>query len=230
MRGIILSIVIAFIAIPPSFGQADCSKYYPMEEGATFQYTNYNAKGKTEGIVDYEVTEVSTKGGTSAATMSIEMKDEKGKEMYTTSYSFSCADNKISIDYQSLLPQNMIDQMGDMEMEITGSDIELPNELVVGETLPDANVTMTMNMAGMKMKTEVNIMNRKVETKEMVDTPAGSFDCYVIYSDSQTKTMGMNKTFPSKLWLAEGVGMVKQESYNQKGKLISSTVLTALDK
>ncbi len=230
MRGIILSIVIAFIVIPPSFGQAECSKYYPMEEGATLQYTNYNAKGKTEGIVDYEVTEVSTKGGISEATMSIEMKDEKGKEMYTTSYSFSCADNKITIDYESLLPQNMIDQMGDMEMEITGSDIELPNELTVGESLPDANVTMTMNMAGMKMKTEVYIMNRKVETKEMVDTPAGSFNCYVIYSDSQTKTMGMNKTFPSKLWLAEGVGMVKQESYNQKGKLISSTVLTALSK
>ncbi|MGB5377240.1 hypothetical protein [Muriicola sp.] len=230
MKSIILSILIAFFAIPSTFSKSDCSKYYPMQEGATFQYTNYNAKGKTEGIVDYEVTEVTNNGDSTAATMAIEMKDEKGKDIYNTSYSFSCADNKINIDYQSLLPQSMIDQMGDMEMEITGSDIELPNELIVGESLPDANVTMTMNMAGMNMKTEVNILNRKVETKEMVDTPAGSFDCYVIYSDSQTKTMGMNKTFPSKLWLAEGVGMVKQESYNQKGKLISSTVLTALSK
>lgn len=230
MRASIPFTLIAFLSLSLCFGQSDCSKYYPMKEGATFQYTNYNAKGKTEGMVDYKVMEVSTSGGTPKATMAIEMKDEKGKEFYTTSYSFSCADNKIAIDYQSLLPESMIEQMGDMEMEITGSDIELPNELNVGESLPDANVTMTMNMAGMNMKTEVNILNRKVENKEMVTTPAGSFDCYVIYSDSQTKTMGMNRTFPSRLWLAEGVGMVKQESYNQKGKLISSSVLTDLSK
>jgi len=205
----------------------NCSKYYPMNEGATFQYTNYNKKGKTEGVADYKVTEVVTNGGTTQATMSIALRDEKGKEIYTSSYSFSCADNKVSIDYESLFPENMIEQMGDMEMEITGTDIELPNDLTVGESLPDANVTMTMSIAGMNMKTIVNILNRKVEKKETVTTSAGTFECYVIYSESQTKAMGVNKTFPSRLWLAEGVGMVKQETYKKDGDVMSRTELTA---
>jgi len=38
--------------------------------------------------------------------------------------------------------------------------------------------------------------------------------------------MMANQTFPSRLWLAEEVGMVKQESYNKKGKLMSNTILT----
>ena len=204
----------------------NCSKFYPMTEGTTFEYTNYNKKGKVEGIANYKISNVFTEGNNTQATMDIELKDEKGKEIYNSSYSFSCADNKVSIDYESLFPENMIEQMGDMEMEITGTDIEIPNNLAVGETLPDANVTMTMSVAGMKMKTVVNILNRKIEKKETVTTPAGSFDCYVIYSDSQTQAMGMNRTFPSRLWLAEGVGMVKQETYKNDGDMMAYTILT----
>lgn len=218
------SLIVFFMG---SVSAQNCSKYYPMVEGATFQYTNYNKKGKTEGIADYKVTEVVTNGETTQATMSIALTDEKGKEIYNTNYSFSCSNNKVSIDYESLFPESMMEEMGDMEMEITGTDIEIPNNLTVGENLPDANVTMTMSVAGMNMKTEVNILNRKVEKKETVTTSAGSFDCYVIYSDSQTQTMGMNRTFPSRLWLAEGVGMVKQETYKKDGDLMSKSELTA---
>lgn len=227
MRTTIYCTLFTLCFVFAGIGQSDCSKYYPMKEGATFQYTNYNKKGKTEGVADYRITEVSNNGSSTQATMAIALKDEKGKEIYNSSYSFSCADNKVSIDYESLFPENMIEQMGDMEMEITGTDIEIPNNLTVGETLPDANVTMTMSVAGMNMKTTVNILNRKVEKKETVTTSAGSFDCYVIYSDSQTQSMGMNRTFPSRLWLAEGVGMVKQETYKKDGDLMSRTELTA---
>ena len=36
----------------------------------------------------------------------------------------------------------------------------------------------------------------------------------------------MKKTFPSRLWLAEGVGMVKQESYQKDKDLMSTTELS----
>ncbi len=219
--------LIAFSGLSLAFGQMDCSKYYPMKEGMTMQYTSFDKRGKNDGTMNYLVSEVTNDGGTTQAIMSMTASDEKGKEVFTTSYSVRCEDDRISIDYSSLLPENMKEQMGEMEMEVTGTDIEVPNDLNVGEPLSDANVTMTMSMSGMKMKTEVNILNRKVEKKEVVETEAGSFDCYVIYSENQTKSMGFNKTFPSRLWLAEGIGMVKQETYQKNGKLMSSTLLTA---
>lgn len=225
MKKVIISFSLIVFVISGVLGQS-CSKYYPMEEGAAFQYTTYNKKGKVDGVADYKVTDVSTSGTSTQATMNIELKDEKGKEIYTTSYSFTCTDNKVAIDYESLFPESMMEQMGDMEMEISGTDIEIPNELTVGESLSDANVTISMSVAGMNMNTVVNILNRKVEKKETVTTAAGTYECYVIYSDSQTKAMGINKTFPSRLWLAEGVGMVKQETYKKNGDLMSSTVLT----
>ena len=227
MNNRITLFLVAVFGLSTAFGQMDCSKYYPMKEGMTTQYTNYNKKGKNEGTVNYTVSGVTKEGDMIQADMNMTLTDEKGKEVFTSSYSIRCEGDRIAIDYTSLLPDNMMEQMGEMEMEVTGTDIELPNDLNVGETLSDANVTMTMSMGGMKMKTEINILNRKVEKKEVVETDAGSFDCYVIYSESQTSSMGINKTFPSRLWLAEGIGMVKQETYQKNGNLMSSTLLTA---
>jgi hypothetical protein len=42
--------------------------------------------------------------------------------------------------------------------------------------------------------------------------------------------MGIKITGSAKQWLAEGVGMVKQESFNKKGKLTGYTELTAFTK
>ena len=179
-----LSAFIALLFLSTTLqAQLNCSKYYPLVEGTSFQYTMYDKKGKLDGTSDYKVTNVSSSGNETVA-----------------------------------------------EMKINLTDHELPNDLSVGQQLNEANVTMTVKMAGMNMKTIVNMINRKVEKKENLTTPAGTFECYVIYSENESQIMGMKKTFPSRLWLAEGVGMVKQESYKTNGDLMSTTELTKFDK
>ncbi|PIF01583.1 MAG: hypothetical protein CR994_00655 [Maribacter sp.] len=208
----------------------NCGNYYPMVEGATFEYTNYNKKGKKEGIAKYKVSEVNTSGDVTNATMSIELVDEEGKELYKTDYKFACTDNTVSIDYESLIPSSTLQQFKDMEIDVSGTDLELPNDLSVGQELPDANVAIKVSMNGINMNTTVDMINRKVEKKESVTTPAGTFDCYVIYNDNKMKAMMVNSTMGSRIWYSEGVGMVKQESYKKNGKIITSTVLTAFSK
>lgn len=208
----------------------NCSKYYPMIEGATFEYTNYNKKGKSEGVAKYQVTNVETAGDVTNATMAIEMIDEKGKEIYKTDYDFTCTGNMVTIDYESLIPSSMFEQYEDMEMDISGTDLELPNDLSVGQQLPDANVSVKISMSGINMNTTIDLVNRKVEKQESVTTLAGTFDCYVIYSDNMMKAMMVKQTFPSRVWFSEGVGMIKQESYNKNGKSMGTTVLTSYSK
>ncbi|AZQ60426.1 hypothetical protein EJ994_17055 [Maribacter sp. MJ134] len=208
----------------------NCSRFYPMDEGTSFEYTSYNKKGKTEGKSSYKVTSVENDGDTTVATMDISFEDQKGKKVYDTNYSFSCTGNMVTVDYESLVPQQMLTQYEDMEMEITGTDIELPNDLGVGQELEDANVTLKMNMGGISMNTTVDMVNRKVEKKENVTTPAGTFECFVLYSENQSKVMMAKSNFPSRVWLAEGVGMVKQETYKKNGDLMNSTELTKFSK
>lgn len=219
-----------FLSSGMAYGQ-DCSTYYTMQEGVKFQYTNYDKKDKPDGKIDYTVTDVSTSGDATTATMNIVFTDEKGEQYMTNDYQFTCEGDKVTIDFESLIPDQMMEQYKDMEMTIDGTDIEIPNNLSVGQSLPDANVTLKISVAGaMNMNMNMDTVNRKVEKKESVTTPAGTFDCFVIYSETKTKMMMSNQTLPSRLWLAEGVGMVKTENYNKKGEKVGSMVLTQFDK
>jgi len=208
----------------------NCSKYYPMEEGSTLEYTSMDGKGKTQGTISYTVTNVIDEGSSTSATMVMKYMDDKGKEAFNSEFTYSCTENTVTIDYQSLMSNQMLQQFGDMEMEVSGTDIELPNNLEVGQVLPDANIAMKMSMSGVSMTSKVDMINRKVEKQETITTPAGTFNCYVIYSENQSKMMMASQNFPSRLWLAEDIGMVKQETFNKNGKLMSSTVLSAHSK
>jgi hypothetical protein len=86
-----------------------------------------------------------------------------------------------------------------------------------------------MDMGGMKMNMTVDITNRKVNAKESITTPAGTFNCYAISSNSETK-MGLKMMFEIKEWVAEGMGVIKSETYNKNGKLMGYTELTSINK
>src|SRR5690606_38099740 len=156
--------------------QSSCSKYYPMIDGALLQYTSYDKKGKEEGQIDYKVTNVNGSGDNITATMVMEISDQKGNT-FSSDYDITCDGNVVRIDFKSLMNEQMLSQMGEMEMDITGTDMELPNNLSVGQELPDSNVNVKMKMSGvMNMNMDVETINRKVEKQESVTTPAGTFD------------------------------------------------------
>jgi hypothetical protein len=126
----------------------------------------------------------------------------------------------------------MMQQYSEMgiETDITGTDIEIPNNLSVGQELADANVSITMSMSGIKMNTTVNQTNRKVEKNERITVAAGTFECYLVTETNISKTMGATIEMTTKQWLSEGVEIVKQKSYKKNGNLMSRMVLTKFSK
>ena len=223
MRTHLTLCLILFISVTGS--AQDCSKYYPFEEGTKFQITNYDKKDKPAGVIDYVVKESS--GDT--AIIAYEMHDVKGELIMSSEYGIICKDDGILIDFKSLMSPGVMDQYKDMEIDISGTDLILPNNLSPGQQLPDADVLMNVSMAPINMKMTLKMLNRNVEANETVTTPAGTFDCVVITYDHETK-MGIKISGKAKQWYAEDVGMVKSESYNKKGKLIGSSVLTSFEK
>ncbi len=188
--------------------------------------TTYNNKDKQTGIVKYEVKNVT--GNT--AILKNELFDAKGKSVMSSEFGLICDDKGISIDFKSLMNNQVFEQFKemDMDLDISGTNIQIPNNLSPGQTLPDAELIMTMSMASVTIKMEIKITNRKVVGNETISTSAGTFDCILITSDRELK-MGMNRTISSKQWLAEGVGMVKSEEYDKKGNLVSKSILTKFE-
>ncbi|MAP54517.1 hypothetical protein [Altibacter sp.] len=224
-------LTLLFVLISTSFvwSQNSCSKFYPFSEGVTSQITTYNKKGDVAAIVNYKVTNVSSNGSAETATMFSTIEDHKGERIAETTYDVTCRDNVVSIDFKSMMNPQIFEQFGEMKYDISGTNIDLPNDLSVGQSLPDADMKMKIDMGGINMNMNVAMKDRNVVGKESVTTPAGTFECFVITYTSEVK-MGMNQTGTAKQWIAEGVGMVKQEDYNNKGKVMSSSLLTSFSK
>jgi len=232
MKKTLLFIVALVFGTGSIIAQNNCSKYYPMEEGSTRTYAVYNKKGKVDGTTTYSVSEAKNDGGQTQATLSMTYEDAKGKHTFDSDYSMTCTGDGIKIDYMSLMPAQMLNQYEDMEveMDMSGTDIQLPNNLSVGQQLDDANVNVKMNMSGIKMNINVSTINRKVEKQESVTTSAGTFDCYVLSETIKSKSMGVNIEINSKTWLSEGVGMIKNETYKKNGNMESRSELIEYSK
>ncbi len=224
MKSFSLCAITLFLFTSIGISQSSCSKYYPLEEGTSYQITNYDKKGKTSGILEHAISNARTENGAEVYTMSSQLFDKKGKLILESSYDITCTGDGVSIDFKSMANPQMFSQFENFEYEITGTNLELPNELKVGLELPDATMEMTVNI-GITMDLTIIIKDRKVIAEETITTPAGTYDCYVL-SSSLDMDMMMKVKGSSKQWIAEGFGMVKQESYDDKGRLTGYSELT----
>ncbi|MCL6267845.1 hypothetical protein [Flagellimonas myxillae] len=205
--------------------QTDCSTYYPISDGAKFEISLYSNKMKKEGKVVYAVK--NDDGDKVLYTM--EMFDKKDKSLGESTYGMQCEDDGVSIDFKSLMNSGMTRQYGDMEVDITGNNIYLPNNLSVNDVLPDASMELSVTGAPIAMKTTINMVDRTVIGEEEITTPAGTFKCVILTYTTEIK-MGIKSQGYTKQWLAKNVGMVKTEDYNKKGgKLRSISLLTSYE-
>lgn len=208
----------------------DCSIFYPFKEGVTLEYTNYNKKGKVEGSTTSTVTTVEASGDAALAKINTVIRDEKGKEQFSGAYDVRCDNGTIIMDASNMVNPAMQQSLANMEVSIEGTELALPSTLTVGQELPDASTTIKAGSNGVTIiNMTVNVTNRKVLSREELTTPAGTFNCYKITQDTDVKMM-IAKTMTSIDYYAEGVGMVRSETYDKKGNLEGYTELTKFEK
>jgi len=217
--------------------QQDCSTYFPFKQGVKMEYTNYNKKDKVEGAQMHEISDIqSTDGGGISATVSTMVTDKKGKELQSGNYEVKCKDGAFYMDMTGIIPTEMMqgkEAEGDAsaEIDIEQEGMVIPADLSVGQELPDASTTINLGSGGMNlMKMKVDMTDRKVEAKETLETPAGTFDCYKMSYTMKTKFSFVKNEMQSTQWYAEDIGMVRSETYNKKGKLVGYSVLTKFEK
>lgn len=219
--------------ITPGIATAqDCRFFFPTEEGTLLEMTYYNKRGKTQSVQNMKVLDKEQKGDATVVTVKQTMETGKNEDLNTT-YTVKCEDGKFYMDMESMVSNLNMNQFNqpNMEMEITSDGIVFPSDLEPGMDLPPATIEFSIGSGGMNMmNTTITMKNRKVEGKESVTTPAGTFDCYKISYDTETKSMMTNVKTSNVLWLAENVGVVRSESYNKRGKLDGFQELTKISR
>lgn len=217
---------ILFLSVVTTYGFAQCNAYYVLKKGTSWQVSNFNAKGKFQGKTIQKVIEYKSTSNGFEATLEVISEDDKGEQFMAGTTSLTCEDGVVYFNLEDMLPDETMKSIESFNVSVDGTNMELPNNMKVGQALKDAQLTMNVDATPLKMKFIVNVTDRKVEAEETLKVPAGSFDCYKITQKIYTKTMVKVESNTVE-WYAKGVGMVKSETYNKKGKLAGYSLLTA---
>ena len=69
----------------------------------------------------------------------------------------------------------------------------------------------------------------KAVAEETLDVNGTSIDCVVIENTTVSKVIGIKQTAIQKIWYGHGIGPVKTNMYNKKGKLMTSQELVSIE-
>lgn len=207
------------------------SEYYPMEMGTKTVFTHYNDKGVVTKIVTNDITEYTVENGIEKSTTTSLMEDKEKNKSTTLKFESKFDGTVFEVDLKKITEETLRSGIKDSKVRVSveGNNFKLPNNLQIGQKLDEIDLDMVMTSGSTNFKFYMHYTDRVVTGKETVKTPAGEFDCFIISSQTEVKML-TTKSGTSKSWIAKGVGLVKQEDYNKKGKLISSEVLTEFNR
>jgi hypothetical protein len=207
--------LLACIITLPGMAQ-DCKGYYYLQNNKTIEMTIYNKKGDDNGKQVYTVSGVKNGGGITTAHINSEMFDKKGKTFAKAKGTIQCKGGVMMADMKMSLPAAQQEQFGTTDAKAENIYIEYPASMNTGDQLKDATMNIEIENKGMKQSVIMVVSNRKVEGKESVTTPAGSWECYKISYKSRItiKTMGIGipVNIEGTEWFAPGFGIVKTQS------------------
>ena len=204
-----------------------CEAYFPSEAGTVIELTSYDRKEKKEtGQTIYEIQDVSEADGATQIDYRTTQLGADGEELFQADSKATCTGSDITMEVEAFLNPASLASFASTEISITGDPMVLPYPMSPGQELPDASFTVSSSVMPIKMTSDV--YNRRVVGTEALTTPAGTFDCVVVEYDSDVK-MGLTISASVKQWYAEDVFLVRQETYNKRGKLTGVMVLTRFE-
>jgi hypothetical protein len=211
----------------------DCQSFFFLQKNKTIEMSISNKKGEPNGKQVYQVSDVTTTGGTSTATIATEMFDKNGNSLAKANSSVQCHEGTILVDMRMLLPPRESEQYA-ASAKTQSFYLEYPAAMHVGDALKDGNLSMQLSMSapapggppgppgapgppGFGHTITMAISNRKVEAQESVTTPAGTWNCYKISFKSRMVVkngtpFGIPINIEGFEWYAPGFGIVKSQT------------------
>src|SRR5882762_7055181 len=175
----------------------NCTSYFFLQKGKTVEITIYDKKGNMGGKHVYYVAEVTSSGGITTALVNTEVFDKKGKSMAKSTNTIKCNGGVLLIDMKVAMPQQQQGQFNKAEGKADNFFMEYPNSVGVGDQLKDASLDMSFDNNGMQQSATMITRDRKVQDKEKITTPAGTWDCFKISQKTKLtiKTLGIGIPF-----------------------------------
>jgi len=207
----------------------DCTFYFPTKEGTVIKTDYFDKKGKLTSITTQKV--LKKESFPDGLSVTVETQTEipgEDVELQSKEITLTCKEGKFYVDMDNYMGDVNMEAYENMDIIIESENVTIPRNPKPGDLLGDGSIIMTIKNEDITLITiTVKIYNRKVETIEKVTTPAGTFECFKISYDIETKMLLTIKAKAAE-WYSKDVGLVKSESYNKKGKLRGYSLLSSI--
>lgn len=216
------------------------AQYFCTTQGTELHYVNYDEAGQSlsnETVTVYNV--VKNASGESAQYLAKIVTNKTKNNTSYTLYNWNY-DGNVTTCQEDLMYGPYIKSDSDPakydskarqamaeELKLKGDNsFTIKKHASAGESIPDRTYSLIFNM----LKNEINISGAAYMGEEKVGTTAGKFDCIKISYLKRTKIVLKTETVRVTEWYAEGIGLVKSESYNTKGEPDGKTILVKIVK
>lgn len=216
------------------------AQYFCTTQGTELHYVNYDEAGQSlsnETVTVYNV--VKNASGESAQYLAKIVTNKTKNNTSYTLYNWNY-DGNVTTCQEDLMYGPYIKSDSDPakydskarqamaeELKLKGDNsFTIKKYASAGESIPDRTYSLIFNM----LKNEINISGAAYMGEEKVSTTAGKFDCIKISYLKRTKIVLKTETVRVTEWYAEGIGLVKSESYNTKGEPDGKTILVKIVK
>jgi len=205
------------------------NNFFPSKAGIVLTYADNDAGGNVQGYSVLTIKDVKGSGRNMTIAYGLKALDKNRKPLNNMpgemNYQVVIKDNVAVMDINRMIPAQSREK--GVKAEVTGTPIELPNNLQPGQSLKASEATITIDLGVMKVITVVKTEGKCLAVED-VKVPAGTFKCHKI--TQKVTSTAMNTTIVETIvsWYAPNIGTVKSETYDDKNKLISSSVLVEL--
>ena len=216
------------------------AQYFCTTEGTELHYVNYDEAGQSVSNETAVVGYAGRNGENVSASYinKIVTNKQKGNTSYTR-FDWNYDGNQ-TVCVEDLMFGPYIDSDSDPakydtaartamqeELKFKGNNaLVLKRQAKAGESMLDRSYSLIANM----LKNEITISGATYMGEERISTTAGKFDCLKISYLKRTKVLLKSTTHRINEWYAEGIGLVKSESFDMKGKPAGKTLLVKIVK
>ena len=222
--------------------------FVPDPETARWSYLEMDGNGATTATMVYSVDSMTGDAVNGSAKVKFESAGKQSPEEAAGNFIYyKFKDGEFMIDMNAFFEEDVLGEFIDTAasaegieateeekkkaieeirklIEVSGELRGIPRYPVIG-ALPDYEFVFKLSFVTMTVKgTE-----RKITGKEKLTTPAGTFDCFIMEETVTTKAMMQKEVEKTVSWYAYGVGLVKENTYDKKGKLVSTTLLNSIN-
>lgn len=219
MKKLSVFLAAAFLCMP-SFAQEE-NGYVQSKKDSRARYGIYYSD-KLRGYVERNVTDVKEEGNKLEVTHLYTVLNKKGKPSKMAALGGFGDGLQTAITVEDGAYYLTFDcMMGTTGEDRSGYLLKLPKTLKVGDEVEGGTLKSTTKFLGSTAKNEITFKDFKVTEETDLNTPAGTFHCLKLTGTVTGRYVRDNVNEIQTLYLAPGIGIVRQESLNYMGSKVS---------